>query len=278
MKNLSRIINIVNNGKWLITPSHLQSIKKQLISHLDGELPIDLEDEAEIESFKAPIMPSNIGLIIVDGVIGKHLSKLETQCGGVDLDEINCQLTDIENKPEIDTVLFYFNSPGGVSTGVKETAEKIKQLSLTKTCIAYTDTMCASAAYWLASQCNYFYCSESSDIGSINAYCLVLDESEALRNEGIKVNEFVGSNGKYKTSGASYKPLSDDEKKMFQDDINRLEKQFIDSVMNSRKEIKYEDCNGMVFDGETATQKNLTDGIIPTIEDFFQYVMGNKTK
>ena len=269
MKNFNRIINAVTNQTWLIKQSMLHSIYKQLEMAMSGNVAMPVmsnDDKSNDDNYI--VAPSKTVLINVDGIIGKHLSLMETECGGLDLDDINAQLDEALANVEIEKVLIYFNTPGGVSTGVEETANKIKELSKVKEVIGYTDTMCASAGYWLASQCTAFYCAASADVGSINAYCLTMDESLALANAGIKITEFVGSNGKYKTSGASYKPLSDDDKTMFQADINRLESRFINSVLASRTDAKKEDCNGLTYDGETAVMKGLADGIIPTMTDF----------
>jgi len=269
MKSLNSIINKVYNTTWLIKPSALHSIEKQLNAHLDGNIPMPIDNDDDSQDEDAPITIPKIAVIEVCGPIGKELGLLEKLIfGGCDLNDINEQIEQCVQDTNIDKVVFLFSSPGGVSTGCLETAAKIKELGQVKETVAYTDTVCASAAYWLASQCNTVVCSDSANVGSVNAYCLLLDESVALANAGLKVTEIVGSNGKFKTAGASYKPLTDEEKQMFQDDINKLESQFINSVIEARPQINKEDCNGMCYDGETALAKGLVDVICPTKDDF----------
>lgn len=274
MKNLNRIINAVHNEKWMIKPSMLHSIAKQLQAHINGDMPLpDMPDDDcdEEDEKKCTLLPSQTMLICVDGVIGKHLGMMETTCGGVDLDSVNAQLDEAKNNPEIQRVVMYFNTPGGTVTGVPETANKIAELSQTKEVIGYTDTLCASAGYYLASQCSAFYCAASADVGSINVYCLLLDESRALEDAGIKVNAIVGSNGKYKLAGASFKPLTDDERAMFQDDINKTEQQFFVAV-TSKRNIALEDMQGQCFDGEAAVTKNLADGNIASLDELISFL------
>jgi signal peptide peptidase SppA len=272
MKNLNRIINAVYNEKWLIKPSVLHSISKQLETILAGDMPLPGDSNNDVdEADDVEVLPSKTAVICIDGVIGKHLSLMETSCGGVDLDNINAQLDEVGNNPEIETVILYFNTPGGTVTGVPECGERIAELASKKTVIGYADVLCASAGYWLASQCNAFYCAASADIGSINVYCLLLDESQALANAGIKVNAIVGSNGKYKLAGASFKPLTDEEKAMFQADINKTESQFFTAV-TSKRAVAIEDMTGACFDGETAVTKNLADGNIASLDELLTFL------
>jgi signal peptide peptidase SppA len=272
MKNLYRIQDALYNRVWAILPSTHASMVKQFESHIQGKLadftiPDTDEDNEENDLEEASVNTNSnpTAVICVDGIIGKHLSMLETMCGGVDVDSIASQLKEAAADNNVQNIVLYFNTPGGTVTGVKELAQLISQIDAIKPVYGYTDTLCASAGYWLASQCRAFYCSPSADVGSVGVYCLLLDESRALDKEGFTVNAI--SAGKYKLSGASFRPLTDEERNMFQADVNKTYSEFKFSV-SSKRTIADENMQGWVFDGETATTNGYADGNINSLDEF----------
>ncbi len=188
MKSLTHIIHAVYSKPWLIQPSMHQSIRTQLEQYIaHGQMPMlpedDCEEDVTVKSLAHKL--NSISVISIDGIIGKHLSNMDIECGGVDLDMVATALEDAVNDPQIKTIVLYFNSPGGTTTGVKEVAQMIAEATKVKEVIGYTDTLCASAAYYLASQCTVLYCSPSSDVGSIGVYSIYFDESVSLSNEQV---------------------------------------------------------------------------------------------
>ena len=93
-------------------------------------------------------------IIPVHGVIGKGLSDMEKLCGCCDIEDVEEMLEDAVKDPEITTIIFDIDSPGGCSVGVPELANRIK--ACPKNTIAFTDEEACSAAYWLGSQAKSF--------------------------------------------------------------------------------------------------------------------------
>jgi capsid assembly protease len=266
-RQLYRIENALFNQVWCIMPTVHNAMVKQLQSHYAKDVRADLfDDSGELDDDKSLSIdvPSNVALIQIDGVIGKHLSLLETQCGGVDVDAIASQLNIAAADTNIESICLYFNTPGGSVTGVSELAQLIAEIRETKDVIGYADCLCASVGMWLASQCTAFYCAPSAQIGCVGVYCLLLDESVALSNEGIKVNAI--SAGTYKLSGASFKPLTDDERAMFQADVNKTYAAFKSAILSNR-DVADSDMQGQVFDGDTAVAKGFCDGTLNSLQD-----------
>src|SRR5579863_2621437 len=199
MKRHLRIENKLYNDIWCIVPSNHAAMCKQYEAHIKG-IKADWEDgdddeEDPEDNTDAP--ENNFGtdtaLISIDGDIGKHLSMLETLCGGVDLDDVNSQLIEARDNPAIQKIAIYFNTPGGLVTGVSETADLIKSVAQVKPVIGYADCLCCSAGMWLASVCSQFFCAGSSRVGSVNVFSLYMDESQALAKAGVAVNAITGS-------------------------------------------------------------------------------------
>lgn len=277
MKSLIRIQETVYNKPWLILPSVHRNIQKQLENVLQGktqlpDMPMDDEDEEEEEEELS--MVSDIGVITIDGIIGKHLGMLETMCGGVDVDIVSEMLDELSEDPNINTIVMYFNTPGGTVTGVPELAEKIAEVAKTKQVIAYADVLCASAGYYLASQANAIYAAPSAELGSIGVYSIYFDESVALANEGIKVNAI--SAGKYKLMGAPFRPMTDEERAMLQKDVDEIYNQF-KSAVTSKRPISDDDMQGQVFSNGDLITKNLIDGNINSLGELLDVLTTNPT-
>lgn len=270
MKSLYRISNALYNQQWLILPTVHNSMVNQLESYMEGKIKgiskADLLDDTgeEDNDVETSYKNGNTTVICVDGIIGKHLSSLDTMCGGVDVDTVSAQLKDALEDGNCNQIVMYFNTPGGTVTGVPELAQLISQVNKVKQVFGFADSLCCSAGMWLASQCGTFYCSPSATVGSIGVYSLLLDESRALDKEGITVNAI--SAGKYKLSGASFRPLTDEEKAMFQADVDKTYSQFKAAVTTNR-DISDDVMQGQTFDGEDAVDNNLADGTLNSLED-----------
>ncbi|WP_174549726.1 S49 family peptidase, partial [Flammeovirga pacifica] len=84
-----------------------------------------------------------------------------------------------------DKIVLLINSEGGEVDGTKFLADTVR--SLNTQIVAYIQGICCSGAYWVASQCDYILAeNECSLIGSIGTQTIVVDDSEYLKNQGIK--------------------------------------------------------------------------------------------
>jgi protease-4 len=209
--------------------------------------------------------PDTFAIIPVYGIIGKHLSMMETMCGGYDLDEMCEQIDAIAQDQTIQTVIFDFRTPGGTVVGLPEAAAEIAELTTERHTVAFTDTECCSAGYWLASQCGDVFSSPSAIIGSIGVKAYVLDESRALAQQGIVVNAF--SSGKYKTMFDSYRPMTDEEKAWLQKWVDDTGTEFRTAVTSTRRNVTPEAMQGQVFRGKEAIDAGLVDGNYSDIDE-----------
>jgi len=279
MKSLIHIAKAIYQTPWMVLPRTHEVIRRQFERHMESgaqlpDMPMehpedDKEDKAEFES-----VVSNIATISVDGIIGKHLGLIELMCGGVDVDEISELIDTVAENPDVTDVLFYFHTPGITVTGVPERAQKIATLGETKRTWAYVDQLCASAGYYLASQVSAgIYATPSAELGSVGVYALYLDESGALENAHYKVNAI--SAGKYKLTGASFRPMSDEERTMLQADVDKIYNKF-KATVTSKRNIADEDLQGQVFDGEDSIAKGFADGNVNSLHEMLSLVLGQQ--
>lgn len=207
---------------------------------------------------------TDTALIYFDGVIDKHLSLFELDCyGGVDLDDIDAALAQVANDDQIRNVMLVFNSPGGSVIGVEETANKVYALGQEKNVKSFTDSVCASGAIYIASQATEFFATASSYVGSIGVILALLDFSKQLEMDGITPN--IIKNGKYKGMGSALKPLTDEERAIFQATSNKIYGMFTAAVLRGRPDVSDETMQGQCFFGSDAVEAGLVDAIVPDL-------------
>lgn len=225
------------------------------------------EDDAEPDEESGLAGRGLTRVVPVFGILGKHLDSMEMQCGGCSIDKTSALLTAADKDPECERIILAFHSPGGTVTGIPELAAKIKDIGTRKPVISFTDGQCCSAALWLASQADTFLCSPSSLVGSVGVRCMVLDQTEKLAKEGVKVEAFTS--GKYKDLGASYKPLTDEERKLLQARVDGIGKAFR-AALTERRTIAPADMEGQTFYGEEAVAKGLADGLANDLDEVLE--------
>jgi signal peptide peptidase SppA len=205
-------------------------------------------------------------IIPVKGVIGRGLPEMETYCGSCDLEEVEEMLEDAVRDDAVKVIILAVDSPGGVSTGVPEFAQRIRNCS--KRVISFTDSEACSAAYWIASQASEFYATPSSSVGSVGCYIAYLDESEAYRKDGYKME--VIKSGALKGAGISGTALSDEQRKMLHDQTVEIHTDFKDDVKAVRSFVQDADMEGQVFSGKVAASKGLVTGLVNGFDELME--------
>lgn len=215
-------------------------------------------------------------VIPVHGTIGQHLDWIDVEYfGGCDLDAVNAAIEQAEEDDTINTVVFDFRTPGGTVTGIPECANAILELSQVygKNTIAFTDSQCCSGGLYLAEQCERFFCTPSSRIGSCGVYSIFVDQSRMLEAAGIKVNAI--SAGEYKLSGAPFRPMTDDERAMFNERVQGIHADFKTAV-NAIRSVDSAYLEGQVFDGKEAVKIGMADDIFMASEDMMDMLESDK--
>jgi ClpP class serine protease len=82
------------------------------------------------------------------------------------------------------------------------------------------------------------------------------------------------SAGKYKLMGAYWKALTDEEKGILQAKIDKIYSNF-KTAMNSVRQCSEENMgNGLIFDGEEAAARGLTDGVVESLDELLDDLLG----
>ena len=205
----------------------------------------------------------NVSWILIRGTLDTYASSLQEDDGSISEDVTSSDdvLFAIETAKEdenIKALLIEIDSYGGSPVAAEEIATALKDFG--KPSYAHIRGAWASAAYWVATGADTIFASQNSDIGSIGATMSYLDYSQKNKNEGISYQEITS--GKYKDSGSPEKPLNEEEKALFQRDINIIAQNFIEAVAKNRNlsiEEVQKIADGSTMLGKAALEKWLID-------------------
>ena len=203
-------------------------------------------------------------IIPVHGTIYRHSEGFLS--GGCVLDDVHLALDIAEHDPEVECVVLDFRTPGGEVTGVPELGRRIAELD--KETIGFCDSECCSGGMWLAAQCQRFYTTASATVGSIGVWTAYLDLSRQMANAGENMQAIFA--GQYKLMGAYWKPLTDDEKKILQGQVDRIYDRFKAAMQTHRPVSEDSMGSGLTFDGEEAAARGLTDGVVNDLSDILE--------
>lgn len=253
----ANILNALYCQPWLVTPQMHRTICGVVHQRLAGGK-ADIADMVD-EMFPPPepilTMRGDLAVVRIDGVIANHVGKVEKSCGVVDASDLVEAIKTAGATAR--GVMLWIDSPGGQVTGTPEVAEAVAALQVP--CVAYTSNLCCSAAYWIASQADAFYCSPSAVVGSIGVYSAYLDSSRAYEMAGYKVDLF--SAGTFKAAGLEGVSLTEAQRTEIQASIDSTYAWFVGDVLKTR-EIAAGDMQGQTFYGKDAVDKGLADACL----------------
>lgn len=268
----AHLLSRFQNSAWFIREESLVAITELLAARVNNAaLPIvdpGDSDTEEPDQETLSLLSSGVAVVDVQGVLGKRLSLMETMCGGCDYDQIIAEAQAAVQLPNVQAVILRFDSPGGTVVGCQEAYGRLSALvaSTPKPIVAFTETECCSAAYWLASACDAIYATGSSMVGSTGAKVVVRDQTEKNAKEGVKFTVF--KSGTMKDIGAPYRAMTDEEAKIIQASIDADGARFRAAVLAERPQVA-EECftTALFYNGTQGQQLGLVDKVVTSLSD-----------
>lgn len=258
------LMRVETEGRvWAILPSLIP-----MLTAFNGR-EIDPEKMAEIESKmgRNTQKRANSGataVIPLKGVLMPQVSFIAMLFGlGSSLTQFREDLRAASADPEVGTIVLDVDSPGGIVDLIPEVAADIREARKAKPVVAVSNTMAASAAYWLASQADEIVLTPSGSIGSIGVYQLHFDESRFYDAEGVTPT--VIKAGKYKIEGNPWEPLSDEARNAIQGVVNDYYSMFTKDVAKGRGDtvsnVREGYGEGRVLTSKHAVEAGLADRV-----------------
>lgn len=204
-----------------------------------------------------------VAVVPIYGMLAHRGSFWSMYFGGATVESLTDQLRQAVNDPLVSAIVLDVDSPGGDVEGIDELASEIYQARKQKPITAVSNSLCASAAYYLASQASEIMVSPSSLTGSIGVYTTHEDDSKYLDNLGIKLT--LIKYGDNKAEGNPYEPLTDSAQSHMQDMVNTFGTMFDKAVARGRG-MKADDVHskfgqGRVFDAKKAVSLGMADKV-----------------
>jgi signal peptide peptidase SppA len=241
-KQYTQITRFLSEKPWAILPSTLAVMRDLVAMRVAGEQ--FTKDEIRERIAVAPLAksrgsrasassrPQTIAVLPVYGVIVPKADMFSDISGASTISGMRDALAEAVGDPDVAAIVLDVDSPGGQVDLVTEFAAEIRAARAQKPIVAVSNTLMASAAYWIAAQATEIFVSPSSLTGSIGVYSVHDDLSAAQEQEGVKST--IVSAGKYKTEGNSFEPLSDEALGHIQSIVDSAYQAFTSDVARGR--------------------------------------------
>ena len=166
-------------------------------------------------------------------------------------------------KDDYKALILYLNTPGGsvtASEDIRSALVNYKNKTNGKI-VVYMSGMAASGGYWISTVADTIVAQPSTITGSIGVFGMLFNGSELTEKIGIH-EDGIGTNPDANLSFTA--PITENQKKLIQLEINKTYANFIRLVSDSRKleRTKVEElAQGRIYTGNQALQINLVDKI-----------------
>lgn len=230
--------------------------------------------ERRISVAKLPVhrVAGDVAVVAIFGLLTQRGSW-----GSPGLQQIASALGKLVKDPSVSAILCEIDSPGGSVYGVGELADEIYQARKTKPIVGIANSLAASAAYWIGSQCSEFYVTPGGEVGSIGVFATHVDHSGAMRKAGIKPT--LISAGKFKAEDNPHEPLSHDAKAFLQSRVDDCYSAFSKAVARGRAvpltAVRDGMGQGRLLGAEAAARQRLVDGVM-TFDQVLRRLAGRR--
>lgn len=255
---------------WAIQPSRLAAIASVLARWTHGEAAdISVRESVAQDVQAARERKSNLkqsgGLAVIPiyGIIAQRQVQDVSGPGMASTQGLTFAIREAVEDSSISQILLDIDSPGGSVYGIQEAAAEIRSAAAQKPVVAISNSLAASAAYWLGAQATELYVTPSGEVGSIGVYSAHEYIGEALKKQGIDIT--LLSAGEFKTEGNPFEPLSEAAKAYQLKRINDYYGAFTSDVAKGRgvstSTVAQNMGNGRVLGAEDALKARMVDGI-----------------
>lgn len=241
-----RIVALVNSSVWFIEPRRGQAIAEAFVNRLEhgprvGQFLTEGErDENRTRARvnRVPMPPKgrsgqvkDIAVIPLIGAILPRGDAMEEMSGGgaVNLTRFQREFEAAAMDESVGAIVLEIDSPGGQVDMVQETAALIRSHSKQgRPIVAVSNTMAASAAYWIAAAADELVVAPSGVVGSIGVFQLHQNLEGAAQLKGI-VPTYIYE-GPRKIEGNPFEPMGTAAKDAFQAEVRAYYEQFTNDV------------------------------------------------
>jgi len=247
---MHNLISEILSGVWLIDQEKANGYLPIVANLLKGEsndLIKNLSDQRQ--SDKASIYNAATGYRISEYAINASpenapensvvvipvngpITKYDQFCGPAGTKTKAEILQRADANPNVIAAVLEIDSGGGSGAGTQHFTQVIKNTNMPV--IGLVEDMAASAAYWIASGCDYIVMQEStSQVGSIGAYTTLIDVKRYFKNAGLDLLEVYAAQSTEKNR-AFREAFNNDDTSFIKDRITEFNDFFINDIKANR--------------------------------------------
>lgn len=279
-----------SRAPWALTPDYLSLMAGVLTRHAFGipvsaEIMDKIDDDKQARSNRAAQHQKSgaIAVIPVYGVLTQRPPQNVSGPGATSTAQIAQAIKMAANDSNVSQILLDFDGPGGSVYGTLEAGDEIYKARQLKPVIGVSNSMAASATFWLASQCSELYCTPGGEVGSIGVYTAHQYLGKALEAEGVDMT--LISAGQYKTEGNPFEPLGDEAKAAIQARVDDYYGMFLSAVGRGRgvtaAQVKSNMGGGRMLGATEAQAAGMIDGVMTfdaVLEKMLQSAKPNRSR
>jgi signal peptide peptidase SppA len=274
----SYVLQAFTEYPWAILPTKFAVLEEIVYRHVNGEKLTAEEVQARIHGAARPLnrnvgetgQPQMVAILPLFGTIFPRANMMTEVSGATSAEVFGAQFDALVRDPDIGAIVLDVNSPGGQVGGISEVSRRIFEARGQKPVVAVANHMMASAAYWIGSSADEIVVTPDAEIGSIGAFAVHQDVSKQLEQDGVKIT--ILKEGKFKTEGNPYEPLSDEARAVIQERVREAYDSFVSAVARNRG-VDADDVRGGYGEGRIVNAKKAVRlGIADRIETLDQTV------
>ncbi|MCR5700614.1 MAG: signal peptide peptidase SppA [Lachnospiraceae bacterium] len=223
-------------------------------------------------------MPTNkdfIAVVPIEGTIQESSGAQDfAQGGGYDHDLLMKYVDKLIDNKNNKAIVLRLDTPGGAVYQADELYLKLMEYKekTGRPIYAYMESTCCSGGVYIASSADEQYANRNTTTGSIGVIISGYDMSELYKKLGIKEQNIVSA--KNKDMGSSGKPMTAEQKAIYQAIVDEAYEQFVSIVAEARN-MSVEDvktlADGRIYTASQALDNGLIDGI-KTADEFDAYI------
>lgn len=201
----------------------------------------------------------NVAVFPIEGMILPFHGLVEVPLT-ITPEAVNSFISSAESEPAIEAVLVEINSPGGTPVASERIAERLKNSK--KPVVGLIGDVAASGGYMVASAAEHLVASPMSDVGSIGVNMSYVEESLKNEEEGLTYVQLV--TGKFKDAGSPNRTITEEERELFQRDLDIVHDAFVKIVAENRSlpiSVVENLADGSTMAGKLALDNRLVDSL-----------------
>lgn len=252
-------------GVWAILEETLQAHVRHveninLVAHVDRNTEHRAIGRNEDGDTPYAISSDGIVTLSLQGSMTKYASSMSASASTIRLRQ---QLSHAGRNDDVQGILLTIDSPGGTVAGTQDLANTVRSASQKKPVFAFCEDLCASAAFWVASQATRIVANNATaQIGSIGTFAVIYDMSRQAESLGIKVH--VVRAGEFKGAGTPGTEITEQQIANWQSIVDGMNEEFLSGVAMGRdvtRQMVDGWANGRVYGANDALDMGLIDAV-----------------